>query len=132
MSTRATATFETTSWDENPYDEAQGLPTLTRASVSKTYRGDVEGEGKVEYLMMYRSDSSATFVGLERFRGRLGGRAGSFVLQSTGTFEDGVARSAWVVVPGSGTDELRGLRGQGEGAAGEGPPYPFTLDYELE
>jgi len=70
------------SWDEKPYDEAQGLPKLTRATVAKAFMGDLEGEGHVEYLMMYRSDGSATFVGLERVVGRIGGRAGSSLYSS--------------------------------------------------
>ena len=52
-------------WDEKPYSEGEGQPKLTRASVSKTYTGDLKGEGQVEYLMMYRSDGSASFVGLD-------------------------------------------------------------------
>ena len=40
-------------------------------------------------MMMYRSDGTAAFVGLERITGRIAGRNGSFVLQRTGVFEDG-------------------------------------------
>jgi Protein of unknown function (DUF3224) len=72
MKKSANARFAITSWDEKPYAEGQDLPRLTRASVAKTYSGDIVGEGHVEYLMMYRSDGSATFVGLERVVGRLG------------------------------------------------------------
>ena len=39
---------------------------MTSAAVTKSFSGDITGEGHVEYLMMYRSDGSATFVGLER------------------------------------------------------------------
>ena len=64
MKNNAKARFAITNWDEKPYGEDEGLPRLTRASVTKTLSGDIEGEGQVEYLMMYRSDGSATFVGL--------------------------------------------------------------------
>ena len=64
MKQTANARFAIKSWDEKPYSEGQDLPKLTRASVSKTYSGDITGEGQVEYTMMYRSDGSATFVGL--------------------------------------------------------------------
>ena len=77
MTKSANARFAITRWDEEPYSEGQDQPRLTRASVTKTYTGDIEGEGQVEYLMMYRSDGSATFVGLERFVGRIGGKTGS-------------------------------------------------------
>jgi uncharacterized protein DUF3224 len=130
MKKTANARFAIKEWDEKAYREGQ--PKLTRAGVTKTYTGDIEGEGQVEYLMMYRSDGSASFVGLERVVGRLSGRSGTFVLQRTGVFEGGQAKEAYVVVSGSGTEELRGLRGEGSSAVGHGTEHPFTLDYELD
>lgn len=127
----ANARFAIKSWDEKPYSEGQALPKLTRATVTKTFTGDLEGEGQVEYLMMYRDDGSAAFVGLERVVGQLGGRAGSFVLQRTGVFEDGQAKESYAVVPGSATGELQGLRGEGTSAVGHGMEHPFRLSYEL-
>ncbi len=126
------ARFTIKTWDEKPFGEGPDLPRLTRASVTKAFTGDLEGEGQVEYLMMYRDDGSATFVGLERVVGRIGGRSGSFVLQRTGVFEGGQAKESYSVVPGSGTGDLRGLRGDGSSALGHGAEYPFTLDYELD
>ena len=128
---RAHARFAIKGWDEKPYGEAPNLPKLTRASVTKTYTGDIEGEAHVEYLMMYRDDGSATFVGLERVIGRIGGRAGSFVLQRTGVFENGQAKESYSVVPGSATGELQGFRGEGNSTVGHGMEHPFELDYEL-
>jgi hypothetical protein len=132
MSTHAIATFQIKSWDEKPYNEIEGLPKLTRASVTKSCKGDIEGEGMLEYLMMYRADGSASFVGLERIVGRLGGRSGSFVLQHSGVFEGGVAKATYFVVPGSGTGDLHGLRGEGSFASGHAQEYPMTLDYDFE
>ena len=67
MKKTAKARFVIQSWDEAPITDGEELPRLTRARVSKTFNGEVEGEGQVEYLMMYRGDKSASFVGLERF-----------------------------------------------------------------
>ena len=131
MSQIANARFAIKSWDEKPYSEAPGQPRLTRASVMKTFNGDIEGEGQVEYLMMYRSDGSAAFVGLERFVGRIGGKAGTFVLQRIGVFENGQAKESYSVIPGSGTGELEGLRGEGSSAVGHGMEHPFSLNCEL-
>jgi hypothetical protein len=128
----ANARFAIKSWDEQPYSEGQDSPRLTRASVAKTYTGDIEGEGQVEYLMMYRSDGSATFVGLERVVGRIGGKTGSFVLQRTGIFERGQAKESYSVIPGSATGDLQGLLGDGSSAVGHGMEHPFTLNYELD
>jgi hypothetical protein len=108
------------------------MPKLTRAAVTRTFTGDIAGEGHVEYLMMYGSDGSATFVGLERVVGQVGGNAGSFVLQRTGVFENGVAKESYFVIPGSGTGALRSLRGEGRSAVGHGTEHPLTLNYELD
>jgi hypothetical protein len=132
MKKTAKARFAITNWDETPYSEGQDLPKLTRASVTKTLTGDIAGEGHVEYLMMYRADGSATFVGLERITGRIGGKAGTFVLQRTGVFVDGQAKESYSVVRGSGTAELRGLSGEGSSGVGHGMEHPFTLHYDLD
>ena len=132
MKKTANARFAITGWDEKPYSEGQDLPRLSRATVTKTFTGDLEGEGRVEYLMMYQSDGSATFVGLERVVGRIGGKSGTFVLERSGVFEGGLAKESYSVVPGSGTGELRALRGEGTTAVGHGMEHPFTLSYELE
>ncbi|MFN7943424.1 MAG: DUF3224 domain-containing protein [Thermoanaerobaculia bacterium] len=128
----ANCRFAISSWDEKPYSEGPDLPKLTRATVTKTFTGELVGEGRVDYLMVYRSDGSAAFVGMERVVGSLAGRAGSFVLQRSGVFEDGVAKESYVVVAGSGTGELRGLRGEGTSALGHGMEHPLTLSYELD
>ena len=132
MKKSANARFAIKSWDERPYSEGDGLPKLTRATVTKTFSGEIEGEGQVEYLMMYASDGSATFVGLERVVGRIGGKSGSFVLQRTGVFENGVATESYSVIRGSGTEELRSLRGEGTSAVGHGTEHPLTLNYQLD
>lgn len=131
MRKTAKARFAIESWDEKPFDEGRDLPKLTRASVVKKLTGDIEGEGRVEYLMMYRDDGSASFVGLERVTGRIGSRTGTFVLQRTGTFENGQAKESYSVIPGSATRDLLGLAGDGTPSVGHGMEHPFELSYEL-
>src|SRR5260221_14041458 len=137
MSTHATGNFEVKGWDEKTWDgklysEVPG-PKLTHAVVTQTFHGDLEGEAAVQYLMTY-SDIRANFVGLQQVVGRIGKRSGSFVLEVSGTFENGKISGTWSVVPGSGTDELSGLRGtltaldSPEGAM----TIPYALDYEFE
>ena len=131
MKNSANARFAIRNCDENPYSEGEGQPRLARASVTKTYTGDIEGEAQVDYLMMYRSDGSASFVGLERVVGRIGEKTGTFVLQRVGTFESGVATESYTVIAGSATGELKGLLGHGDSAVGHGMEHPFLLMYEL-
>jgi hypothetical protein len=131
MNQTANARFAIKSWDEKPYSDEPGLPKLTRASVTKTYTGDITGTGQVEYLMMYLSDGSATFVGLERVVGQIAGKTGTFVLQRTGVFEGGQAKEFYSIIPGSATGELEGILGEGRSAVGHGMEHPFTLNHEL-
>ncbi|MFI5231612.1 MAG: DUF3224 domain-containing protein [Gemmatimonadales bacterium] len=131
MKHTANARFAIKGWDEKPYSEGQDLPKMTKASVTKSFTGDVAGEGHVEYLMMYRADGTATFVGLERITGTVAGKTGSFVLQRTGVFENGAAKESYSVVAGSATGELRGLRGEGTSSVGHGSEHPFVLSYEF-
>jgi hypothetical protein len=131
--TRAACTFKIEGWDEQPYAEIEGGRKLTKASVKQAFAGDLQGEGAVEWLMCYRPDQTAEFVGLERFSGQLGERAGSFVLLlSSGTFDGKEARASVSVVSGSGTGNLSGLRGSGEFSAPQGGEYSMTLDYDFE
>jgi hypothetical protein len=134
MSTHATAVFEVKIWDEKPYQEIEGGSKLTRASATKAYRGDITGDGTSESLMFYRADSSAAFAGLERVVATISGRTGTFVLQVSGTYRDGTATGDCTVVPGSGSGELSGLRGEGRYVARhvDYPNVPFTLDYSFE
>jgi hypothetical protein len=72
-SRQATGTVQTKSWSEQPHDEAEGLPKLTRGSMIE---------------------------------------------------------AVWSVVPGSGTGELRGLRGAG-GYYWDGQAVAYKLDYDF-
>lgn len=128
----ATSTFSLKRWDEKPYDEADGSPKLTRASVLYGFEGEMAGEGRLEYLMTYLPDATAVFAGYQRFVGRVGAREGSFVFQHGGRFADGVASDTWVVVPGSGTGGLTGIRGRVEFSAAHQDRYEIFFEYELD
>lgn len=123
-------TFTVRHWEEESYDAADGLPKLVHARVTHELAGAIEGEASICYLMGYRSNESASFVGLVRVTGAVDGREGSFVMQDIGTFENGVAKGRWTILPGLGTGELREIRGGGHFAAGSmGASY--LLDVEL-
>ena len=74
---KATGTFDVASWSEALVTDIDGegikagdayYPSrgLTRAEVSYTYRGDIEGTGTVAYLIAYKADA-APVLQLERF-----------------------------------------------------------------
>lgn len=132
MSTRATGTFEIKSWDEKPYEEFESGVKLVQASVAQTFRGDIEAESGVEYLMTYSNDGIAYFVGMQSMVGSIGDRSGNFALQVRGTYEGEVARATWFVVPGSGSGGLQGLIGEGGYSADKDGNVVYTLDYSFD
>jgi hypothetical protein len=132
MTETASGQFKVESWDEQTYAEFDGGGKLTRASVTQAFSGDIEGHGAVEWLMCYRPDETADFVGLQRVTGQVGERSGTFVLRTNGIFDGREAKGEWFVVPGSGTGDLRGLRGRGGFTAPLGPEATITLDYDFE
>ena len=130
---RAKAKFKIEGWDEKTFTELEGGGKLTNASVKQALSGDVEGEAEVEWLMCYRPDQTADFVGLQRIIGRIGERVGSFVAaQTDGTFDGKEARGMLSVVPGSASGDLEGLRGSGEFRPPRGGEASISLDYEIE
>jgi hypothetical protein len=132
VSTKARSKFKIEGWDEQPYAETEDGGKLTRASVKQTFDGDITGEGEVEWLMCYRPDQTADFVGLQRVVGRIGERSGSVVLQSTGTFDGKEAKGPLSILAGSGTGELKGIGGDGELCAPLGGEPSVSLNYRFD
>ena len=128
---RTKATFKIESWDEEPFDDPEDGPKLTRAHVKRSFHGDLSGTGNLMYLMAHLETGGASFTGFEKVVGSLGGRTGSFVLRHTGSYDGGTATAEYEVVPGSGTGDLAGLSGTGGFSAGHAEEHDMTLDYEL-
>ena len=128
---RAVATIAVRSSEAKPYDDTAS-PMLMEVRISESFSGDLEGDSLVRALQAAGDNHSARLVSLQRFRGRLAGRQGTFVLQGSEVVENGTIKATWFVVPGSGTGELSGLRGEGgfEGQFGQGSEG--MLDYWFE
>ena len=117
MSTRANAVITVHKYQPAAYDAPAEGPALTRIHVEESFGGDISGAGVVEFLQAARADGSASFVGIERV---------------TGTVERQVVSGDWFVIPGSGTGELAGLRGEGGFSANLGEGAEVHLDYWFE
>ena len=100
--TTATASFEITSWEPARTDERPVGPAIGKVTVRKTFTGDLEGT--------------------------LHQCAGTFVLVHGAADPTPPARGS--IVPGSGTGELQGLRGEVRVEHDE-QGARFTFDYEL-
>jgi hypothetical protein len=107
-------------------------PELVGICIAESFAGELEGESTVRALRVKHADGSGGLISLQRVTGKLGDRRGSFVLQGEAVIEKGRIKSRWSVVPGSGTNELSGLRGDGgfEGEFGKGSRA--TLDYSFD
>src|SRR5262249_37706563 len=119
------------SWAEETSSEVDGHLKITHAKVTFGYSGDLEGEGAMKYLMLYRDDASAAVIGLERISGTLCGKRGTFVLEHHVGYADGTASGEFDVVEGSASDELVGLRGHGSAVAHKDGTTAFSIDFEL-
>jgi hypothetical protein len=131
MNSRATAIFEVTGWESTVYDEPPEKPALSRVTIKKTFRGEVEGSSTAELLMCAGADDAGSYIVQERFEGKVGDRHGSFVMHHGGMRWNGGSRVYGQVAPGSGTGDLRGIRGEVQYRHDEQGAV-FTLDYDFE
>jgi Protein of unknown function (DUF3224) len=129
---RANGVITVHKYEPDAYESPAEGPVLNRIHVEERFSGDIEADGVTEFLQAAHADGSASFVGIERVIGTLGGRAGTFLLQDAGTVTGSVVNGDWFVVPGSGTGELTGLRGEGGFRASLGENAQVFLDYWFE
>jgi hypothetical protein len=132
MKAQANGSMQYVSWDEQVYSQVEGGPKLTNSSIVHKLAGDIEGEGKLDYVMLYLDERNTTFLGYEQVTAKLGERSGTFVLRHEGKLEGGAAKVALEVVAGSGTGDFRGMRGSGIFEAKDATSSVFRLDYSFE
>ena len=130
--TSASAVITVHKYEPVAYDQPAEGPVLTRIHVEESFSGDITGDGVVEFLQAARADGAASFVGIERVTGTVGGREGTFLLQDAGTVTGDIVSGDWFVIPGSGTGKLAGLRGEGGFRANLGENAQVHLDYWFE
>ena len=133
---QANAVYVVKDWDRKPWRSQSAANAsgakLFRLEVQSVYEGDIQGEGTIQYLITQNADGSGNYMALEKIRGSVGGRSGSFVLQRTGTFAHGKLQETVAVAAGSGTDALSGLSGHATlEFAGHQERYPIQLAYEV-
>ena len=110
--------------------QAEGSP-LGRRAIDKQIAGDLVATTRGQMLSAGGTvKGSAGYVAIEHVEGTLHGRAGTFVLQHTGTMNRGTPSLRVSVVPDSGTGALTGLAGEfAINIAGGVHSYEFV--YEL-
>jgi hypothetical protein len=131
MATRtAQGTFDVEMTPEGKDDRSDGN-ILGTAVVEKRFHGDLDGSGRGRMSSARTLVSgSAGYVMIERVRGTLDGRSGTFLLQHSGVLNRGAAEARIQVVPDSGTGDLTGMTGRLEIQIRNGQ-HEYTLRYTL-
>ena len=113
-------------------DEGIGDPTIGRMSIDKVYHGDLAGTGLGQMLagMAEAVKDSGAYVAIERIRGTLHGRTGTFAVWHSGTMTRGAQKLIITVIPDTGTGELTGIDGTMTIDIRDGKHF-YGIDYTL-
>jgi hypothetical protein len=104
---------------------------IGRFSINKSITGDLVATTVGQMLSsMTEVKGSAGYVAIERVDGVLKGMKGTFVLQHTGTMNQGNPSLSVTVIPDSGTDELVGLAGDFQIIIADGK-HSYEFKYTL-
>ena len=130
MAGHASGTFDVKTTPQK--DEGVGDPTIGRMAIDKVYHGDLDGTGLGQMLagMAAEVKDSGAYVAIERVRGTLHGRRGSFAMHHRGVLTRGAQELAITVIPDTGTEELRGIAGTMTIDIRDGKHF-YTFDYTL-
>jgi len=119
-------------WDEDPpYDDGEGAK-LANVTVTKKFHGDLDADSVARLITTTSEvEGSMGYIGVERVIGTLHGKKGTFVMQHSATMNRGVGAISVVILPDTGTGELKGISGS---LSVEITPeaHKYTIDYELE
>jgi hypothetical protein len=136
-SLKATATYTVKQWKEEAWQTLSPEVKLTKASVEFALTGEIEAKVTEEYLMFYSyfdekdpHKSSAEYIGMMHLAGKVAGKSGSFALDDSGLFEGGSAYSTLRILEGSGTGDLKGIKGTGKYRADQKGSH-FELEYDF-
>jgi hypothetical protein len=102
-----------------------------RFALDKIYTGELSAQSQGEMLSaMTAVKGSAGYVAIEQVIGTLSGKQGSFVLQHFGIMNQGNTELTLLVVPDSGSGELKGLSGSMAIRIEDGQHY-YDFEYEI-
>ena len=130
MDRQAKGTFEVKRSMEPGCDMGDGIQA-GHFRFDKTFAGPLAAASVVHMLAIGTPvEGSAGYVAIERVRGALDGREGTFFFQHNGVMERGAPSLTLSVVPDSGTDALQGLSGRMAIDIVDGQ-HSYTFDYDF-
>ncbi|MEU5535686.1 DUF3224 domain-containing protein [Streptomyces sp. NPDC020362] len=103
------------------------------ATMRKRYEGEVGGVSATLFTAAYdQSTATGTYVAMESFEGTLHDLSGTFnFAHSATTLGEGREAEFFVIVPGSGTGALAGIRGTGGLVVDTDGTHRIWFDYEV-
>ncbi|MFQ3229962.1 DUF3224 domain-containing protein [Reinekea sp.] len=110
MTNQLNCTFSVVDWNEQIIEEKEGYKT-SQAHVTYLYQGDIVGESKAEFTLLYQPDETAVFTALEKIEGAFNGKPGTLILSHSG-IHDNAARGRCVIERGYGA--MKGKAGLGQ------------------
>ncbi len=131
MTQHIEGSFEVTSWAEEQASGLEESAKVSTATIGQRFSGGIEADTITDTVMTYHDDGTAEFVAYQRVTGRVGDKAGSFVLRGFGRYDGEEATTELEVVPGSARGELSGLTGRGVAVAPHGPTGTFRFDLDV-
>ena len=110
MTSHATGTFEV---KLTPQDDKNEDKSLGRMTFEKQWQGEMQGTSTGQMLTGGDVNTgSAGYVAIEKFNGSVKGQKGTLIFQHSATMTSGKGDLTITVVPGSGTEELKGISGK--------------------
>lgn len=92
--------------------EGKDIAPFGLMTFDKTFSGPLTGTSKGTMFSAYTEvKGSAGYVAMEHVKGTLDGKKGSFMLQHSSTMSAAGQSQSIVVVPDSGTGDLKGISG---------------------
>jgi Protein of unknown function (DUF3224) len=104
---------------------------VMRMSIDKQFHGDLEATS-IGQMMAGGNEANGArvYVALETVTGTLAGKSGSFILAHRGTMTTTGQELSVIIVPDSGTGELKGISGTLDIQITDGKHF-YTMDYML-
>ncbi|WNC70279.1 DUF3224 domain-containing protein [Thalassotalea nanhaiensis] len=132
MSKTLTGIFQITQWDEESHIVFDEGGKQSYAQIKQTYNGDIKGDSSIKYLMNYKTETSACFVGYEVMNVTIDGKQGQLVLKHDGLFEQGIASSKFDIISENSTGDLIGIQGSGSFTSTENGQAEYTFKVNFD
>ena len=111
--------------------QADAENPVGRMSIDKVFHGDIEGTSKGTMLASMGSEpGSGAYVAIEKVTGTLHGKRGSFALHHVGVMNRNAQSLNVLVIPDSGTEELKGITGSLKIIV-DGKKHSYEFDYTI-